>query len=186
MKKLHRITPIARSGEVDSYHSLPPPDNRAEISRRDFYRSAFYLIGGGALVAALARIAGLPSALQSIKLPDIASVPDSHMALKRSVFASHLGEEFQITRGATVSIEATLVEVTGVGSGHLSWMSNRRLADPEQVFSMLFRGSRTVALEQETYLFHHREIGWVPLFIVPISQDSEVIYYEAIVNRQSV
>jgi hypothetical protein len=179
------ITPYEKSAEANSHQRPLLPDTRARISRRDFQKGAFYILGGSALFAALARLARLPSALQRIKLPDITRVLGSHKTLERSIFVSHLGDDFQITRGATLSIEATLVEVTGFGSGHLSWIPQKEMADPEQVFSMLFRGPRTNPLEQETYLFHHRDIGWLPLFIVPISRKGDRIYYEAIVNRLS-
>ena len=181
----HRISPYEESAEANSRRCLPFLESQAKISRREFQKSVFYLLGGSALFAVLARLAGLPSALQRIKLPVIARVPGSLKALERSVFASRLGEDFRIMRGATTSIEATLVEVTGLGSGHLSWMRQKRPTDPELIFSMVFRGTHSRPLEQETYLFHHSKIGWFPLFIVPISWEGDRMYYEAIVNRPS-
>ena len=51
-------------------------------------------------------------------------------------------------------------------------------------FSLVFAGLRTEALEQETYLFEHPQIGRFELFIVPvISSDPVLQKYEAVFNR---
>ena len=51
-------------------------------------------------------------------------------------------------------------------------------------FSLVFAGLRTEALEQETYLFEHPQVGRFELFIVPvISSDPELQKYEAVFNR---
>ncbi|HEY0100746.1 MAG TPA: hypothetical protein VGB76_17500 [Pyrinomonadaceae bacterium] len=50
-------------------------------------------------------------------------------------------------------------------------------------FSALFRGSLNQFLPQSTYAFEHEALGSFELFIVPLRQDGEGFYYEAVFNR---
>lgn len=51
-------------------------------------------------------------------------------------------------------------------------------------FSLIFRGSSELRLEQNTYMFSHPRLGRFALFIVPIgSIDASSSYYEAVFNR---
>jgi hypothetical protein len=70
-------------------------------------------------------------------------------------------------------VELELVEVTDGGAA----------AGQVERFSALFRGPLETFLPQRTYALEHEQLGNVELFIVPVRQDSEGFYYEAVFNR---
>jgi len=50
-------------------------------------------------------------------------------------------------------------------------------------FSTFFRGPQNVFLPQQTYEFHHPDLGEMQIFLVPIGSDGKGYRYEAIFNR---
>lgn len=90
-------------------------------------------------------------------------------------FTIHLppGQEVQ-------TIEVSLVEVSEWESG--SGRRARAAARQEQ-FSLLFRGPHDRMLRQGMYRTQHDQLGTFDLFIVPVSQDKDGVYYEAVFNR---
>jgi len=50
-------------------------------------------------------------------------------------------------------------------------------------FSLFFRGPGDVLLPQRTYEFEHAKLGTFVLFLVPIKQDENGVYYEAAFSR---
>jgi len=93
--------------------------------------------------------------------------------IQRSVaatFAAHLHSVFRL-RDQSTALELALIEVAD-GS------TSRQVS-----FSLLFRGPQQPPLAQQIYLFEHDDLGGFDLFIVPIRQDAQGRYYEAIVNR---
>jgi hypothetical protein len=79
---------------------------------------------------------------------------------------------FLLKRESADAVELRLVEAQDVGS------------TPRQMqFSIVFRGPVNVPLVQAIYKMEHDELGTFDLFIVPIKQDQDGIYYQAIFNR---
>jgi hypothetical protein len=87
-------------------------------------------------------------------------------------FSQHLNSKFSARREPAVAVELQLVEAQSTGS-----------TPGYEQFSLLFRGPLNHLLEQSTYSFEHAEIGTFDMFIVPIKQDQEGLYYQAIINR---
>jgi hypothetical protein len=56
-------------------------------------------------------------------------------------------------------------------------------SDPQQSFSILFRGPAAELLPQDTYRMRHYRIGSHMLFIVPRPSDRHPAAYEAVFNR---
>jgi len=92
--------------------------------------------------------------------------------LDHEVFSKHLGTRFSIAVDGSGSIDAELSKVTEL---HLSPHQER--------FSVVFRGPRDQVLSQGTYNFTHQQMGEFSLFIVPMRQDDEGMFYEAVFNR---
>ena len=53
----------------------------------------------------------------------------------------------------------------------------------QEVFSLLFKGPPDQLLPQQMYSLVHEQLGALDIFLVPIRQDAEGIYYEAVFNR---
>ncbi|HEX8144745.1 MAG TPA: hypothetical protein VF553_19405 [Pyrinomonadaceae bacterium] len=87
-------------------------------------------------------------------------------------FTQRLNSKFTIKPEHANPFEAELIRAQDVGTS------------PRQIqFSIVFRGPLDTFLPQAMYEFEHEELGSFALFIVPISQDEEGFYYEAIFNR---
>lgn len=66
----------------------------------------------------------------------------------------------------------------------LSEVSARKLAGQRnEQFSIIFRGPSDPALGQGMRRMEHTRFGEFDLFIVPIRQDGDGLYYEAVFNR---
>ena len=50
-------------------------------------------------------------------------------------------------------------------------------------FSLLFRGPGQKMLAQGTYDFEHERLGTFPMFIVPVSRETESVVYQAVFNQ---
>ena len=62
-------------------------------------------------------------------------------------------------------------------------VSELRVSRHNEVFALVFRGPGEIFLLQASYRFEHPALGAVDLFIVPIGQDAQGLYYEALFNR---
>jgi hypothetical protein len=49
-------------------------------------------------------------------------------------------------------------------------------------FSLLFKGTRDKLLPQEMYRMEHATLGMMDLMIVPVREDQDGYYYEAVFN----
>lgn len=87
-------------------------------------------------------------------------------------FSQRLNSKFTIKLGTAGALELELVEAQDIGS-----------TPNHEQFSIIFRGPRETFLEQATYQMEHGELGSFMLFIVPVRQDKDGLYYEAIFNR---
>jgi hypothetical protein len=93
-------------------------------------------------------------------------------SLTHEAFTKHLESKFQVRIETGPSVELTLIEV-----------SELKMLPGQEHFSILFRGPGEVFLSQGTFLVEHEDLGRFALFVVPISQDEQGYYYEAVFNR---
>ena len=89
-------------------------------------------------------------------------------------------EEFSKARNSKFKVE--LDENTHVDL-ELITVSDVKLYPQQEEFAVEFRGPLDKFLAQGPHNFSHEEMGQFELFIVPIKQDAEGFYYEAIFNR---
>lgn len=93
------------------------------------------------------------------------SAPYSH-----AVFAEHIETVFRLPAvGGPLALE--LIEV-----------SAQRENGPFDSFSIVLRGPAGTYIPQANYCFEHDALGDIELFIVPIRQDQQGLYYEAAFN----
>jgi Domain of unknown function (DUF6916) len=59
----------------------------------------------------------------------------------------------------------------------------RSPAARQERFSAVFRGPRDRRLQQGLYQLQHHQLGALDLFLVPVGQDHDGLYYEAVFNR---
>ena len=93
-------------------------------------------------------------------------------SLTHEAFARNLKTKFQVQLEADQSVELGLIEV-----------SELKLFPRQEEFSILFLGPNEFFLGQGTRLMEHAEMGQFDLFLVPIRQDDQGYYYEAVFNR---
>lgn len=86
-------------------------------------------------------------------------------------FKSHLDSIFRVC-DSEQEIEIQLIE-----------LSELRKTPGQEGFSLLFRGPLQQFVQQGTYQIRHELLGEFLLFIVPIREDSNGYYYEAVFNR---
>lgn len=94
--------------------------------------------------------------------------------------ASLTYEEF--TKNANTKFQAEADENTHVEL-ELTAVSERKLYPQQEEFALEFRGPLNMFLGQGVRNFSHDQMGRFELFIVPIKQDEEGYYYEAVFNR---
>lgn len=91
-------------------------------------------------------------------------------------FSRQLNTKFTVKVESGEPVELELVEV-----------AVRKNDSNEQVgmerFSTFFRGRQDQFLPQQTYDFHHTDLGEMQIFLVPIGLDGKGYRYEAIFNR---
>jgi len=96
--------------------------------------------------------------------------------LNLASFKSQLGTNFLINHQAA-KVKITLVDVS-------NFASRKQRAAGKEGFSLLFRGSKEAALQQDTYLIEHEQLGMFSFLIVPVgTKDTHAPHYEAVVNR---
>ncbi|MEP6900140.1 MAG: hypothetical protein ABJA66_00235 [Actinomycetota bacterium] len=70
------------------------------------------------------------------------------------------------------NVELELFEVT-----------DRKVTPQQEMFSLLFRGSKDHFLEQRIYDLSNEQFSSAEIFLVPIGQNDEVFTYQAVFNR---
>ena len=93
-------------------------------------------------------------------------------SLTHEVFSQHVNSEFHVRVNEDVAVELDLISV-----------SELKVYPRQEEFSMIFRGPLNIFLGQGVHDFKHDQMGEFELFIVPIRQDQQGFYYEAIFNR---
>ena len=94
--------------------------------------------------------------------------------LSYASFAPLLNSQFQVERSMPGDVFVELIEAHEAPA-----------APGYEVFSLVFRGPASAFLPQAMYPFHHAALGTFDLFIAPIRQDDQGLYYEAVFNRRS-
>ncbi len=92
--------------------------------------------------------------------------------LSENLFRENLNTQFHVSLGDAVTAELELIECNDLGS-----------TPKQEQFSILFRGPLQPSLQQMTYEMKHEKLDDPFIFIVPVRQDSEFMYYEAVFNR---
>jgi hypothetical protein len=110
--------------------------------------------------------------ISSVRLRSIAMVE----RLDRDTFAPLINTDFRVTTDS-MSLPMRLVELQDFGGPPSD------SAPQSEGFSLRFVGPGNLGLPQQMYTFAHPQIGEFALFIVPVQQDENGVYYEAVFNR---
>jgi hypothetical protein len=92
--------------------------------------------------------------------------------LEHEAFLENLQSAFRLTADGSDWVELTLVEV-----------SERKTAKRQEIFSIEFLCRSNGVLPQRIYHLEHEHMGQFDLFLVPVRQDDQGVYYEAVFNR---
>lgn len=93
-------------------------------------------------------------------------------SLTHEEFSKHTNTKFQVQADENNHVELELIRI-----------SELKLYPRQEEFTLEFRGSLNAFLGQGVRNFSHDQMGQFELFIVPIKQDEQGFYYEAIFNR---
>ncbi len=92
--------------------------------------------------------------------------------LSQDSFSENLNSRFSVDLGDAGTVDLELIECKDLGS-----------TPKQEQFSIVFRGPLQPFLQQMTYPTTHEKLGDTLIFLVPVRQDAESTYYEAIFNR---
>ena len=92
--------------------------------------------------------------------------------LTHEFFANNLQTKFKVSVDSDRVVELELKEV-----------SEPKVSPRQEQFAIVFQGPSDSFLGQGTRLLDHALIGSFDLFLVPIRQDDQGFYYEAVFNR---
>jgi len=93
-------------------------------------------------------------------------------SLTHAAFSQHANTNFQVQVDDNTNVPLELTDV-----------SELKLYPRQEEFTLEFRGPSDMFLGQGIRNFTHEEMGEFELFIVPVRQDAQGFYYEAIFNR---
>jgi hypothetical protein len=93
-------------------------------------------------------------------------------SLTHEAFAQNANTKFQVQADENTPVDLELIEVTEL-----------KVYPRQEEFTLTFRGPLKVFLGQGVHPFTHDQMGEFELFIVPIKQDADGFYYEAVFNR---
>ena len=93
-------------------------------------------------------------------------------SLTHEAFSQNANSKFQAQLDENTPVELELVEVTEL-----------KVYPRQEEFTLTFRGPLNQFLDQGVRPFRHDQMGEFELFIVPVKQDAEGFYYEAVFNR---
>ena len=93
-------------------------------------------------------------------------------SLTHEEFSKNANTKFQVQVDENTQTELDLINV-----------SDLKLYPQQEEFALEFRGPLDVFLGQGVHDFTHEQMGQFELFIVPIKQDAQGFYYEAVFNR---
>jgi hypothetical protein len=90
-------------------------------------------------------------------------------SLTHEAFSGQVNTRFQVQ---DTGVELELIEI-----------SELKLYPLQEEFAVVFRGPLNGFLGQGVRLLTHEQMGQLEIFIVPIRQDAQGFYYEAVFNR---
>ena len=93
-------------------------------------------------------------------------------SLTHEEFSKNVNTKFQIQNEENIPAELELIEISEI-----------KLYPRQEEFSLEFRSPLNMFLSQGVHNFSHDQMGQFELFIVPIKQDEQGFYYQAIFNR---
>ena len=93
-------------------------------------------------------------------------------SLTHEAFTQNANTTFKVLLDENTAVELELVEV-----------SELKLYPLQEEFALEFRGPRDMFLGQGVRDFAHEQLGQFEMFIVPVREDAQGFYYEAIFNR---
>jgi len=93
-------------------------------------------------------------------------------SLTHEEFSKNVNTKFKVQNKENVPAELELIEISEI-----------KLYPKQEEFSLEFRGPLNMFLNQGVHNFSHDQMGEFELFIVPIKQDQQGFYYQAIFNR---
>ncbi len=93
-------------------------------------------------------------------------------SLTHEAFTQHANTKFHVPLDENTAVELELIDV-----------SELKLHPRQEEFSLEFRGPLNIFLGQGLRNFEHEQMGKFELFIVPVQQDAQGFYYEAVFNR---
>jgi len=140
------------------------------LTRRDFLKGCSTLT----LAASLAPISLVPKSSRT-----------GDLSLDQISFDTFLGQQGTIFRAWPGSAPAVRLKLIEVQEYRVNCSRAHMAEDAaNEKFSLLFRGSDSRKLEQNTYVFEHDNIGRFSMFIVPLRAGKDQHnYYQAIFNR---
>jgi len=94
--------------------------------------------------------------------------------LTLTTFAPLVGQKFQATSANDEKEELELIEADATPVH-----GNAPRQDP---FSLVFRAAKGCGLWQGIFQLEHKHIGCAELFLVPIGEDEEGVYFQALFN----
>lgn len=144
------------------------------ISRRKFLKAGT-LIGLSAAVPlkAAAEVLDHPASLSGFAGPTLNSV-DAVSNLDMQAFSRHLRTDFSLNHARAGRAKVKLIEVH-------DWRPKGTNKTGRECFSLIFRGSESAGLRQNTYSVEHDALGKFEMLLVPIGNKQG--YYEAVFNR---
>lgn len=92
--------------------------------------------------------------------------------LTHDAFTQNVNTKFHVSADDSSELDLELAEV-----------SELKLVKTQEQFAVIFRGPLDQFMDQGTRSFDHATLGQFELFIVPVKQDEQGYYYEAIFNR---
>ena len=93
-------------------------------------------------------------------------------SLTHEEFTKNANTKFQVQIDENTKVDVELVKI-----------SELKLYPQQEEFSVEFRGPLDMFLGQGGRDFSHEQMGKFELFIVPVRQDQQGFYYEAVFNR---
>jgi len=90
--------------------------------------------------------------------------------LTREDFDPRIGDAFQLSLPSGEAVELRLREAAEIGG----------TGKDRSPFSVVFRGPTEPVLPQSIYHLEHDEMGTLEIFLVPLSQGSDGVDYEAV------
>ena len=93
-------------------------------------------------------------------------------SLTHEAFTQQANTKFQVQTDPNTPVELELTEISEI-----------KLYPEQEQFAVVFRGPSNMFLSQGIHYFTHEQMGQFEIFLVPIRQDEQGFYYEAVFNR---